>query len=646
MRTRQLLTLMLGMALVGLTTIAAPGARAEGGDNSLVMVLDSSGSMKEKAADGKTKIAAAKSALTKVVGALPDEAAVGMRVYGATVFDREDKGACQDTQLVVPIGTDNRPELTAEIKKYKPYGETPIAYSLEQAAKDLGSEGQRTILLVSDGEETCVPDPCPVAEKIAAAGIDLKIDVVGLDVSGKAREQLTCVADKGRGDYYDADSTEDLEESLSRLSTRAFRPFRLSGKPVKGAADPASAPKLAPGDWTDKLPASKEATLYYRVPRSMVESTFWVGLNLLTEAHDSQIEMIISPVDDPDTSCGYAYPMSLGSKHDRLLLTGSVSSHSDNEDCTEPNELLLAVTVTGWSEDMSNVPFQLRVSEESPVAAADSLPPEDESDPVWSDPEVGKPTEIVAGSSFADAPEVAPGTYALDVMPGEVQVFKVPADWGQRVQALVTTPQLTGADAEMAKGQRQYRVGVLSPQGAPGDATFMKDGPEDRAFVTEKGNEAGVLTKEIRWSNRDGCCDDQHATALAGDFYLTLQLERTTEEQESFALPMTMTVDVLGEAGKGAPQYVEGGEAPADSPSPEDGPSADDPSAGGPGASPSPSASASSAGSTEPSSRGEKPRGQVEDEGRSWGLVGGLVGGAVLLGGLGAGGIWWLRRRP
>ena len=46
-----------------------------------------------------------------VVDGLPDEARVGLRVYGAEVFERTDPGACTDSQLVVPIGTDNRPEL-------------------------------------------------------------------------------------------------------------------------------------------------------------------------------------------------------------------------------------------------------------------------------------------------------------------------------------------------------------------------------------------------------------------------------------------------------------------------------------------------------------------------------------------------------
>ena len=69
----------------------------------------------------------------------------------------------------MPIGTGNRDALQDEIRRYQPSGETPISSSPHQAADDLGGEGMRTILLVSDGEETCDADPCETATAIAGA---------------------------------------------------------------------------------------------------------------------------------------------------------------------------------------------------------------------------------------------------------------------------------------------------------------------------------------------------------------------------------------------------------------------------------------------------------------------------------------------
>ncbi len=111
-------------AAVSSTVGAASADEVEFGR--LMLVLDSSGSMSESAGGGQSKIAAAKNALRRVVAGLPDEAEVGLRVFGSEVFSRTDPGSCSDTQQVVAPGTDNRTELRSAIGDYEPYGETPI----------------------------------------------------------------------------------------------------------------------------------------------------------------------------------------------------------------------------------------------------------------------------------------------------------------------------------------------------------------------------------------------------------------------------------------------------------------------------------------------------------------------------------------
>ncbi|MFC7619164.1 VWA domain-containing protein [Microlunatus sp. GCM10028923] len=636
-----------GLVLLTLTIAGTAPAAAEDGNGKLLLVLDSSGSMKEKAGDGKTKIEAAKTALTGVVDALPDDAQVGMRVYGATVFDRKDKGACQDTQLVVPIGTGNQAKLKAAIGKYKPYGETPIAYSLEQAAKDLGTEGQRTILLVSDGEETCVPDPCPVAQKIADAGIDLKIDVVGFNVSGKAEQQLRCVADKGNGDYYDADDTEELEESLSRLSTRAFRPFRLGGTPITGSDEPATAPDFGPGSWLDKLPTEAEAVKYYRLKRTMAQSTFWIGASLQAPSSRTQLAMKLVLPEDLDETCGFAYPSAIGGKHSRNLLTGVVTSHTkSNKDCNAATEFLLQVGFTDFSDSLAGQKFQLRVDEEPPVATRAGLPAEVD-DPHWQSMAPRSPKAIQPGSSFADAPTITSGTYRVDVMPGEIQTFKVKADWGQRIQVLGQIAKLAKADQWVSRGARRYSVDILSPYGGPARAIFGKGGPAgDTSIVTRDGNEVGAQSKEVRWANRDGSGDDEQNNALAGEFYVTVQLDREAEDEPAFALPMTLTVGVIGTP-NGAPQYANDAPPPAETPTPEPTPSET------PSSEPSASESAEPPVSDPPADgqpgnggSGDGTDGTADDgkPGPPVALTAALVTGAVALVGGGTGLLVWLRR--
>lgn len=648
-RPRTTVILLLSGALLtlaGLGPVASP-AWAEGDAAQMVLVLDSSGSMKEKAADGKTKITAAKTALNGVVDTLPDSAQVGMRVYGATVFDRSDKGACQDTQLVVPIGSDNRDELTKEIKKYKPYGETPIAYSLKQAAKDLGTKGQRTIVLVSDGEETCVPDPCPVAEQIAAQGIDLKIDVVGFGVKGKAESQLKCVAEEGNGTYYSADDTEELEESLSTLSTRAFRPFEYSGDPVTGSTDPTDAPEISDGAWVDELDSTGELK-NYRVTRKQPGSTLWIGLTSRpTQKGAMAMRVKTSPVEDPGSVCERGFGFNYDTNGGKPLNTAMVSSDAGDDDaCSEADELIVSLEVSDNTTITPGTPVQLTVTEEAPVSDRDSLPEAAEK-ASWAKMAPKNPQQIVPGTSLASAPLVKDGSYAVTAKPGEIQLLKVKADWGQQVQGLVQLRALSKAEQKQLDSLRWMNVKVLSPLGAEthGPRTEGPSGVYPRVGIKDNGTSVAASTVPITYRNREARQQYLQNSALVGEYYVAFQVEASSKADNDLALPLTVTVGAVGEV-EGAPTY----DAPGSSTSPS--PDAGDQETPAPTPeqsgteTPGPSASASNDATPEPGNQGsDQPTAQVEETDRPWGLIGGLAAGAVALGGLGTGGVLWLRRR-
>jgi hypothetical protein len=168
-------------------------------------------------------------------------AQVGMRVYGGTVFD--GKGACTDSQNVVPVGPVDRKALATQI------------------AKDLGDNGKRSIVLVSDGEATCDPDPCEVAKQLAGSGVDLKIDVVGLRVNAAVERRLQCIARAGNGDYADARDAADLVRGLNRLSVRALRSFVLSGTRSREGPLLRRPRRPAPAStWTASEPAATGST--------------------------------------------------------------------------------------------------------------------------------------------------------------------------------------------------------------------------------------------------------------------------------------------------------------------------------------------------------------------------------------------------
>ncbi len=256
--------------------------------SSILLILDASGSMNRKDPSGETRLEAAKKALNNTIDSLPPNVDVGLRVYGATVKDKNDadpsKQACQDSQLIHPIEELDRAKLKEAVNGFKAVGQTPISHALLEGAKDLGDEGNRHIILVSDGEENCVPDPCKEVEAIAGSGITLRIDAVGFAVNDKARNQLSCIADLTDGSYYDAKDADQLDSTLRRLSARAARPFSVQGEPVKGARDEASAPVLTAGHYQDKIIGSNQGDVevFYKVKRQVPGSS--VHVNVMARA--------------------------------------------------------------------------------------------------------------------------------------------------------------------------------------------------------------------------------------------------------------------------------------------------------------------------------------------------------------------------
>jgi Ca-activated chloride channel family protein len=533
--------------------LAIPVHADEVDPGKLMLVLDSSGSMKEKVG-GTTKIAAAKDALGAVIDKLPAKQEVGLRVYGAKVFSAKDKGACTDSQRAVDLGTDNRAKLKGAVATYKPYGETPTGYALQQAGEDLGTDGQRTIVLVSDGESTCDPDPCMVAKALAKDGISLRIDVVGLDVSGKAREQLKCVAKSGKGTYYDANNAKSLIDTLTVTSTRASRPFDLTGQPVKGAADPADAPVLARGQYLDTFGTGDG--LWYRVDRSAPNSTIHVGVTHRSadtgNFGDKAYVGVYAGTDE--NRCDYETSFARGN----IAYTAASSWRPSTDECNTAKTLWVNVKQASTRRDFAGDPVEIVVYEEPPLAnaAGTDLPPTT-AKPTWTTLSPGAPkTGVVPGTSISNAPVIADGTYALDINPGETQVVAVPLDWGQNVQAQVDGTLTTQHHETHFEGPWVQVLGPIREavdtdeygvDSQPDDWTSRLSGLPDGISDYRTGSQSYT----VGYRNRAESEAHLSGSSLAGLRYVQISYPAKSETP----LAYTLTLKTNGKAGEGAPAY-------------------------------------------------------------------------------------------
>ncbi len=227
------------VAVLGLLMMLLPGQAAAG--TNLLYILDASNSMWGQAG-GQSKIATAKRVMEQSLATLADSVTPGLMLYG-----HRRRNDCSDVELVAPLGTASRGQLTTLIQKISPKGKTPIARALEMAGKAFAGrlEDNNAVLLISDGIATCGGDPCAVAEELAKRGIRLQINVVGLDVDKSARAQLTCIAKAGNGQYFDARNAKDFKLAIAKVQKQTVA--------RKTPPKPAPKPKVQPLYFEDQF---------------------------------------------------------------------------------------------------------------------------------------------------------------------------------------------------------------------------------------------------------------------------------------------------------------------------------------------------------------------------------------------------------
>ncbi len=178
-----------------------------------IVVLDASGSMWGRMGE-RAKIEIAREAIANTLRDWPADRPLGLVAYG-----HRSKSDCADIQTVLPVGPFDRARTVAAVNALQPKGMTPIGDSLRAASKalvDAGASAGNTIVLVSDGEETCKVDPCAVARELKRNQSRLIVHVVGFDLGQSiARQQLSCVAQATGGRYFDASDAQGLGRALS-----------------------------------------------------------------------------------------------------------------------------------------------------------------------------------------------------------------------------------------------------------------------------------------------------------------------------------------------------------------------------------------------------------------------------------------------
>jgi len=184
-----------------------------------MIIFDASGSMWGKV-EGKSKITIAKEALGDLIRGWNDDIEVGLTVYG-----HRRKGDCNDIETLIPIGRVDKSAMLKRVASIMPKGKTPIAKSLKQVASALRDvEDETTIILISDGKESCDPDPCAVAASLKEQGINVVAHVIGFHVDKATDKQLGCIAQATGGRYFSADNAAALNQAMESITKQVAAP--------------------------------------------------------------------------------------------------------------------------------------------------------------------------------------------------------------------------------------------------------------------------------------------------------------------------------------------------------------------------------------------------------------------------------------
>jgi hypothetical protein len=193
------------------TAVVAP-------NNRFYVILDASGSMLDTM-DGRMKFDIARDAVRALIEKLPPNCQVALRVYGHRKRAL-DADADLDTELKIKMGTLDKAKFNQTLDTLRSRGKTPLALSIEDAIRDLGSVSQdnpTTLILLTDGgEDTTKPrgNPLKAADDLAKVK-NVTFHIVGFDINqADWSEQLQTMAQHAHGRYWPAARSADLQRSI------------------------------------------------------------------------------------------------------------------------------------------------------------------------------------------------------------------------------------------------------------------------------------------------------------------------------------------------------------------------------------------------------------------------------------------------
>lgn len=181
-----------------------------------IIVFDASKSMAASAGDntGLRRIDAVRSALARVLPRVAPKRRLGLITYGPG-----SRPACANVALELRPAINASARIMARLDALRPDGRTPLTRAVQRAAETLGfRDNPVTIVLVTDGEETCGGAPCALAKRLRAEGARTTVHVISYHIASAVGSEgvfaSRCLADETGGIYAATNTVDEVATAL------------------------------------------------------------------------------------------------------------------------------------------------------------------------------------------------------------------------------------------------------------------------------------------------------------------------------------------------------------------------------------------------------------------------------------------------
>jgi len=230
----------------GRLQVLAGSDRGTARGRAVELILDASGSMLQRM-EGERRISIAKDMLTEAVREhIPAGTPVALRVFG-----HRKPNACE-SDLELPLGPLDPAAAAGVIAGVQAMNlaKTPIADSLAAVPGDIGGARNVTVVLVTDGEETCDGNPAAVIGQLKGQGIAVSLNIVGFAIDdAELAAQFRDWAALGGGRYFAADDPRGLQDALEGALALTYTVTDPGGNTVAEGAVGADPVTLDPGTY-------------------------------------------------------------------------------------------------------------------------------------------------------------------------------------------------------------------------------------------------------------------------------------------------------------------------------------------------------------------------------------------------------------